>query len=78
MAVRKASMGPLAEKNRFSMPTSTTMEMKWGAYRTVWANFLRPGLFTSLSISERMMGMGKPAAMEYRERTTVFLIRVQA
>ena len=44
----------------------TTMEMKWGMYVTVCSVRLKRSPRSSLSISARSIGAGKPHRIEYR------------
>ena len=58
------------------IPTSTTVEIKCGAYRMV-CEALRSFDVTSFSSSARIIGSGKLTTIEYSEIISVFFISRQ-
>ena len=60
-----------------SMPQMIMVEMKWGAYRTVWTTLLSLWKRSWLRARARMMGTGKLHSRLYRLSSTVFLIMRQ-
>ena len=55
-----ASRLPEGERRRSIIPTSTTTEMKYGAYATICVKRLKRACFTSLMASARISAAGDP------------------
>src|SRR5688572_9420943 len=70
--VTSAAIPMRGERNRIVIDTTTTVEMKYGAYATICTVDLKNFKRTSLSASARMIGTGKLARTTYADRMKVF------
>src|SRR5688572_30775500 len=65
-------------KNVRMIETITTVEIKFGAYATVWTNFLKRSEGISLIIKARIIGAENPSSIPNPLNTRVFRINRQA